>query len=237
MIKVEKLHYEVNRRLTRVNGEYNKNIKSVDIDAYLNHAIDIINENYTAIVERNITIGNHLRILEKKDVAISINRDEEKFTVFNLPQDHYSTLDVSAKGTTTDCGEEDDIFVHNNFSDSIKESLRSPNWNPNFNWRETFYDEFDNSVAIYHDGKLIVTKAYMSYISTLPHVACVTCAKGNYITPEGYTITSNKDFLIDNTAIWRKVCDLALMLIRRDFEENFNADVSLILFTEKAYLQ
>jgi hypothetical protein len=65
-IKAIKLHYEVKRKLNRINTSYSSNLSVVDLDSALNEAKDIVYENYAAILEKNTTIRNHMRELEVK---------------------------------------------------------------------------------------------------------------------------------------------------------------------------
>ena len=233
MIKIGKLHYEINRQLNRVHSDWKSDISVVDIDGYINQAKEIILENYNAIVERNTTISNRLRSLEVKNKKLDLLETNSKTAIFKLPEDHYSTLNRRAVGNSKVCDKIDDIFLHNIQTHKIEESIRDPKWTPNFHWRESFSNEDSKGLNIYHNNILVIKEAYIDYIKWIPDVANVSDAKGIYVNADGETPTENKHLLIDDPLLWRKFTDVAVYLIKRDFDDSYKENIDSILFNER----
>jgi glycine/serine hydroxymethyltransferase len=72
MIKVQKLHAELKRRLNRIFSDYHSHLSAVDVDAYINQAKEILLENYSTIVEKNRIISDRLRGLEIKNKKLEL---------------------------------------------------------------------------------------------------------------------------------------------------------------------
>ena len=238
MVKVQKLHYEINRQLNRVHGDWKSHISVVDIDGYINQAKEIILENYNAIVERNKTISNRLRSLEIKHYKLEKVSTNDRSVVFKFPDNFYSTLNRRAKGTTLQASEpcsggSTDIFVHDTQTHKIEESLRDPKWTPDFNWRETFSNEDSTGIHVYHGNKLQIDELYIDYIKWIPDVANVSDAYGVYISADGETPSEDKHLMIDDPLLWRKFTYVAIYLIKRDFDDNYQDNIQTILFNEK----
>lgn len=233
MIKVGKLHYEINRQLNRVHSDWKSDISVVDIDGYINQAKEIILENYNAIVERNTTISNRLKSLEIKNKKLSSIGLDSRVSIFKLPDDHYSTISRRAIGSSKECDKVDDIFVHNIQTHKVEESLRDPKWTPNYNWRETFSNEDNKGLNIYHNNTLDIKEVYIDYIKWIPDVANVSDAKGVYINADRETPTEDKHLMIDDPLLWRKFTDVAVYLIKRDFDDSYRENIDSILFNEK----
>lgn len=239
MIRVQKLHYEINRQLNRVHGDWKAHISVVDIDGYINQAKEIILENYNAIVERNKTVSNRLKSLEVKNFKLEKLSTNDRSTVFKYPEDFYSSLNRRAKGTIIDSANtkceltNEDIFVHDIQTHKIEESLRDPKWMPDYNWRETFSNEDSSGIHVYHGNKLKINDLYIDYIKWIPDVANVSDAFGTYITADGETPTEDKHLMIDDTVLWRKFTDVAIFLIKRDFDDNYQDNIQTIIFNEK----
>ncbi len=237
MIKVQKLHFELKKRLNRIFSDNERALTVVDVDSYLNQAKEILLENYTVIVEKNRTLSDRLRSLEVKNKKLEYLSKDNKSYVFKLPSDHYTTLNRYAIGSTKDCDTTDEIFVNNIFTHKIQESLRDSNTSPNFNWRETFSNEDSLGLHIYHNNLLTIEEVYVDYLKWIPDVAYVTgVANRLYINQDGDTITQDLHLMIDDKILWIKLVDLAEYLVRKNFEENYQATLESILFNEKVYI-
>ncbi len=237
MIKVNKLHAEVKRRLNRVFSDYEAALTVVDLDAYLNHAIQVLLENYSAIVEKNRTLSDRLKSLEIKHKKLERISNNDKSTVFRLPSDHYSTLSRYCYGKAKTCSTLEQVFVNNVQTHKIEESLRDPLNAPNFNWRETFSNEDSEGLHIYHAGALDIDEVYIDYIKHIPDVAFVKgVTNGIYINQDGDAVTEDQHLQINDPILWRKIVDIAEFLIKKDLDQNFKATIDTILFNEKVYI-
>jgi hypothetical protein len=237
MIKVQKLHNELKKRLNRVFSDYERAITVVDVDSYLNQAKEILLENYSIIVEKNRTLADRLRSIEIKNHELSYLSTNNKSFVFKLPDNHYTTLNRYGTGSVNDCDVVDEIFINNIFTHKVEESLRNFNTSPNFNWRETFSNEDSMGLHVYHGNSMIIKKVYIDYLRWIPDVAYVSgVANGVYVNQDGYSVTEDKHLEIDDKIIWIKIVDIAEYLIKKNFDQNYKATLESILFNEKVYI-
>lgn len=237
MIKVKKLHAEIKRRMNRVFSDYDRALTVVDIDAYINQAKEILLENYSAIVEKNRTLGDKLKSLEIKNKQLEKLSTNSKSTIFKLPSDHYTTLNRYCKAKSYECELEDSLFVNDIQTHKIEESLRDVNVQPSFNWRETFSNEDSQGLHIYHGDIMNITEAYIDYLKWIPDVAYYSgVANGLYISQDGETITEDKHLMIDNPIVWRKIIDIVEYQIEKDLNGNPKLPMETILFNEKVYI-
>lgn len=235
MIKVSVLHYNIRRQIKRFNSDYNSHISVVDLDAYINQSKVILLENLASIVTKNRTYGNNLKSIIISDFELKPDKSNDYYTNFKLPNNHYSTLSVSAIGFKNNC--KDKIFLTPIKSHKIEESLRDPKWKPSFNWRESFYNENLNYISAYHNNDFSYESLNLMYIKDIPDVANVSGAPNKvYVKSDGSTITEDKHLEIDNDSVRRKIEDLAVMLIRRDMDENYKVNLDTILFSDKAFM-
>jgi len=237
MIKVQKLHAEINRKLNRVNGDFKSHVTVIDIDAYLNEAKEVILENYDKIVEKNKNLSDRLKSLEIKNKKLELISTDNKTTTFKLPANHYSTLNMYSRGASKGCTTVDDIFVNMIQSHKVEESLRDINTQPNYNWRETFANVDSRGISVYHNNVLEIKELYIDYIRWIPDVAYATGTPGElYVNADGETITENKHLLIDDPIMWRKIVTVAEYLIKKDFDDNYKATLESILFNQTVYI-
>lgn len=237
MIKVQRLHYELKKRLNRIFSDNERAITVVDVDSYLNQAKEILLENYSVVVEKNRNLSDRLATLKVKHEKLKESTLNEKSIAFKLPDNHYSTLSRYAVGKSKECHKEDKIFVNVIQTHKIEESLRDPNTSPNFNWRETFSNESNGEIHIYHNDNLIITEVYIDYLKWIPDVAYYSgVANGLYIDQDGNTIMEDKHLMIDDKILWIKIVDIAEYLIKKNFDENYRAAIDSILFNEKVYI-
>ncbi len=237
MIKVQRLHFELRKRLGRIFSDNERALTVVDLDSYLNQAKEVLLENYAVIVEKNRTLSDRLRSLEIKNRKLEYLSKDNKSYVFKLPSDHYTTLNRYAVGNAVSCTSTDEIFVNNIFTHKIQESLRDYNTSPNFNWRETFSNEDSLGLHIYHNNVLEIKEAYIDYLKWIPDVAYYGgVANKLYINQNGDTITEDLHLMIDDKIIWIKIVDLAEYLIKKNFDENYQTTMESILFNERVYI-
>lgn len=238
MIKVQRLHFELKKRLHRIFSDHERALTVVDVDSYLNQAKEILLENYTTIVEKNRTLSDRLKSLEIKNYKLEYGNKDSKSYLFKLPTNHYTTLNRYATGSAPGCDKIDEIFVNNIFTHKVEESLRDYNTAPDFNWRETFSNEDSLGLRIYHNkDKIIIKDVYIDYIRWIPDVAYYGgVVNGLYINQNGDTITEDLHLMIDDSIVWIKIVDLAEYLIKKNFDENYNATIESILFNEKVYI-
>lgn len=237
MIHVGLLHDEVRGGLNMQNNLDKQAIPVIDIDRYINKSVTFILENYSTIVERNRTISDRLRQLEVSDVQLQKDKNNSRFTSFKLPTNHYTTLSRYAVATLKECNTTDTLFVHPVATSKIEQSLQNPDWNPNFNWRETFCNEADKNINVYHNGEFTIDKTIITYLKDIPKVHYVSgVLNGVYMTSDGRTIQEDHHLMIDDMVLANKFCEVALYYIKRDFDQNYKENLETILFTDKLFI-
>ena len=178
-----------------------------------------------------------MRSLEIKNKKLKRLSENNKSVVFELPSDHYTTLNRYSIGSAKGCNIQDEIFVNNIFTHKIQESLRDYNSSPSFNWRETFSNEDYSGLHVYHNNVLNINETYIDYLRWVPDVAYVSgTSNGVYINQEGDTITEDKHLMIDDKIIWLKIVDIAEYLIKKNLDQNYQPTLESILFNEKVYI-
>lgn len=235
MVSVNTLHYEVEQSLNRIHSGWEKDITSVDIDAYLNRSKDIVLERYDELVEKNRVLEKHLRSLEIVDKEISRKRTGEDFDTFKLPKNYYNYLRIRIKACCKDCQCEEDqefLTLHYMQQDDINEGLKDPHRNPNFNWRRTIWNLSSEGVNVYHND-FDIKKVYLSYIKYIPDVANVEATNDkSYLGSDGKsTFNENLDLDLDRkNPLWRKIVEIAVYKIKRDLDRSYQENIESIMF-------
>ena len=169
-----------------------------------------------------------LRELEVHNIELSFNKNENKYSVFSLPENYYTYLKVSAIGKKGDCNAE--IWnVHHKASDKI--SLFDPNFKPDFLWRTGLFNVANNDIYFYHNNDYSILSLQLSYIRKLPDVANATQTVGGfYEKADGTIIKEDKHLEISSTALWRKITELAAYYILKARLSTFQGTLEEILF-------
>ena len=228
MINVNTLHNEVRFNINLINSEFDQAVSTIDVDGALNRAKDYIIQNYSFLSEKSKFFEEALRELEVHNIELSFNKNENKYSVFSLPENYYTYLKVSAIGKKGDCNAE--IWnVHHKASDKI--SLFDPNFKPDFLWRTGLFNVANNDIYFYHNNDYSVLSLQLSYIRKLPDVANVTQTVGGfYEKADGTIIKEDKHLEISSTALWRKITELAAYYILKARLSTFQGTLEEILF-------
>lgn len=232
MISVKKLHEEVRRGLNQLNSDYDEAINAVDIDAYLNRSIDFILQSYSVLTEKNKTLENHLRELEKSNILLIENKklSNEVYSVFHFPKDYYNYLKINVFASDINNFHQDYIWDLTYYQkDDV--SLYDPNWEPSWEWRAGGYNIDSTGILIYHNSKYIPKEVTLSYIKRIPEVAAPSQVIGKqYVTADGRTYSKDIDLEISSTALWRLIVALTEFYIRKDQDKNYQATIESIIF-------
>lgn len=240
MVKATQLHFEFLKQYNSQNSNFDKAISVVMRDSYLNHAKDVVIENFFAIPETNPTVRNHLRQLEVKRASFEIIRNRDDYVVFRYPKSFYRLIRSTVKMVTKDCSTPREILVHPVKTHQLTEALKDPYWEPSFEWEETLGEEGHDGFYIYKKPEHTIQLGLFDYFrkpadiaapSLLDDAKCYTNAKGE-------KICHDKDFEIDSTFLWRKIVDVAVLYALRDTNQlqDFESKLKEILFTDKLYL-
>lgn len=238
-IAATKLHYEVRRKINRINSDFSKSISVPDLDAYINEAKDLVYENFAVVFERNTTVRNHLRQLEVNNKCLACKNDAEDSCIVEYPKDFYRLTRQIAKATTDGCDSERELIIHITKQDKLSESLKDPYWDPDFFYEETLGDDEETGLRVYHNGKFDVKEVCISYLKIIPDIAAPSLvSSGSYTDPEGNTVSRNVDFIVDSSFLWRKIVDVAVLGIQRDMSNvnDYQTQLQNILQLDKVYL-
>lgn len=233
MIACEKFHYSFLQKANHSNASYLKQLSVAQRDFYFNEALEQIFENLVKVPEIDSTIRNHLRQLERKNVCLSVeNRDG--YVVVKYPNDFYRRLRQVAIARKADCGERE-LLIHIVSSDKLTETLKSPNLKPSFEYEETIGDDGEDGLYVWHNGEFEITKVCLDYIRKPKPILCPNLPGcEGYIDLMGQSITTNSDFEIDSTYLWRMIVDVAVLAAKRDHGDisNYQTQLQSIIFKQ-----
>ena len=232
MIKVQKLHYELELALQNIDTDRFSAISVIDRDSYFNQAKDLILENLSFIAEKNISLRNALRELEVKDEELTLVKNTDLYSVYSLPSNYFRILNQDLRAKKGDF--EDKIKISVVQSDDIQEMLSNQNTQPSFEWREGYYDEAGNNLYVYHNNAFTPTKFFISYIKNIPDVANVTdVPDGIYINANMERILADRHLEINSPLIKSAIVNIAKILILKDKSRNFQDELTMFLTGQK----
>lgn len=93
---------------------------------------------------------------------------------------------------------------------------------------------------MYKDSSFDLGELTIDYLKRLPDVAAPSLTKtGSYVNSEGDTLTEDRDLIISSTNLWRKIVDVATLIIQRDVSDvqGFQSQINKILSMDKIYTQ
>lgn len=239
-IKATQLHYDFIRKFNRINSASGRYISVAERDSYLTEAYHIYFENRAALVDVNPLVRNDLRQFEIKRECITPSRNNGESSFIPYPENFYSLLRTATIASTDECGEEKELLTHKIQSDDISESLKSPFWKPSYEYEETFADEAQDGLYIYHNGVFNIIRVCIDYLKKPGVIRAPSLAiNGNYIDANGETVTQDVDLELDSTFAWRKITDIAVLIAARDVSDvqEFESQLGKILRVESLYTQ
>lgn len=235
MVNVNELIYEVEKQLHRIHSSLAKDITAVDIISYINQAKDIILERFDELIEKNKSFENHLNVLEVTDKLLDKIKSNKEYDVFKLPEDYYNYLRVKVYAYNDKCIEPQAIETLSYIQkDDVSESLKDPFRTPSWYWRRGFFNISSMGIMVYHNSKYLIDSVKLSYIKYLEDVQSVTAVGGSYLKADGTTV-AKMDKHLDlprNGTLWRKIVDIAVVLIKRDLDDNFRENIDTYLFNQ-----
>ncbi|MCA9747476.1 MAG: hypothetical protein KC414_00045 [Romboutsia sp.] len=236
MISVRTLHYEFEKACNRLHTAISKDIASVDIDAFLNQAKDIILERYDEIVEKNRVLENHLRVLEVIDISLDKEISKHNYTLYSLPKDYFNSLRLRVNACTDKCEEPQEIRTKKySQQDDLDEALKDPFRKPDWYWRRGLWNIVGDKIQFFHDNKYDIKTLELTYIKYLEDVAYAEgCPDGKYLLSDGITvIKENKDLnLPRNGLLWRKIVEIAAYLYKKSVDDNYKVEMDSFLFNQ-----
>jgi len=236
-IAATKLQYETRKKINRINSDFAQAITVADLDSYLNEAKDALFENYAALAETNTTIRNHLRQLEVKKVCLPCTKQDKKCCKITYPEGFYRLLSQTTKACKGDCGERD-LVTHIIQSNELSTSLKDPFWSPSWDYEETLADEAGDGLYVYHQD-FDIKEVCIDYLRKPKDIATPSLTKkGSYRNAEGQTVATDQPLELDATFLWRKVVDIAALMVERDMSEltDYQSQLQKIMAVDKMFL-
>ena len=247
MIPIKTVQKNLDRRLNRLNSEHSSVITVQEKDYFINQAIEIWQENVTALAETNSRIREDLRTLLCSDIELENAKVEDKkcnlqYDVYKYPEDFYRRLRVYGIACSKDCPDEERFIKINIIQrDDLNKIQEDCMWNASFEWGETFAVESKDGIEVYHQDKMEFKCVAIDYFVEIPKVCFATgvIPLGCYEDP--YTceiVTEDKHLELCNNYQMRKILDIAALLIRvsRGDGSEYQLELSKIINVEKLYL-
>lgn len=231
---------EYRRLLNRINTSYEQNIGVIDADAFINGAIDSVFENIAIKFEGNTLVRNHLRQLEVKHKKIKTKKVDKDISRIDYPDNFYMLTRQFAKACKDGCTEEKVINLYMIQTSDLNQSLRDPNWKPSFAWEEALVEDAGNSLLIYHNCEFKIKEVQIDYLRKPKHIATPSLLKTgcDYVTSDGKTITSDINFEIDSTLLWRHIVRVAVgnTLVAMGDTSDYQANLANTMALDKIFL-
>ena len=236
-IKATRFHTSFLEKANHSNSEYLQRLDTAQRDLLFNEALDIVIEALVKRTEIDSEVRNHLRLLEKKRVELNKVDSNEEFDVFAYPDGFYKRLRQEAIASKECCQNHKRNLVVRVFnSDEINEARKNTNWKPSWDYEQTFADEAEKGLYVWHDGQFNIDQVYIDYFRKPKEIQAPSFEScGYYINSDGEQVSNDVDFEIDSTYLYRKIVDIAVLLAMRNNNEinNFKTQAETILFKEK----
>lgn len=235
-IPVERLHYGFRVGLNRRNSDFSQHIKTAEVDYYLNTAYEIWFENRVSLFEQNSKARNDLRQFEEKKVVLNCSPRDEKCCFAQYPENLYKLTRQTAKVDKDPCGEKE-IVIRIIQTDDISEAFRNPYRKPSYEYEETFAEEAGDGIMVYK-GDFEINSICIDYLRKLTPVAGPSLTKsGSYRNADNQVVSSDVDFEIDSTYVWKDIVDIAVLTALRDISEvqDFQTQLNKILTLDKMF--
>lgn len=231
------MHYDVRRKINRINSNAGRYLSVPEIDQYLTEAYRLYFENRAAVAEKNPLVRNDLRPFEVKKKQLTFKKKDSQCVVAEFPTDFYQRLRVSITATS-ECSTAKEFIVHGIESDDISEAYASPMWWPSWAWEETFMDEARDGLYIFVKDFEVETVS-LDYLRAPKKITAPSLLEsGSYIDPDGVSVTQDLGLEIDTTFAARKITDIAALMIERDLSDfpEYEAQLSKIMQVERMHI-
>lgn len=220
-ISAAKLVYDFERKINGVNGGRDSKYRIVDIVNYLNEAQEVWFENKMLVKDTNNRVRNDLRVFEVKKEELDCEEVDCNCCKADYPENFYELSNQIAKVCGVgDCeGVNKEIIIRMTQGDDLQEARKNPYRQGNFKWEQLPGDEAGNSLYVYHEGDMKVSKVCVDYYRKPKRIEApklVECGDFVYENWDRDLISKNCDFEVDGTYANNQVTDLAVLFASRD---------------------
>ena len=214
---VADMHYDIKKKLNKVDSNKYRNLLIPELDWTLNEAAEL----YVKIIaqpRRYSHLGFELNQRSIDDIRTLITTEEIAVVdnVAALPDDYwfYTSGEVDmTKGSCTNIKGKVYIRQHDD------EFEKSPFDKSSFEWREVNATFDENGIVFYTDETFTISTFYLTYVKRIPYI-CNAEAFGvsGYELPSGEVLATNQDCILPEQT-HREICDIAVLLLTGELQE------------------
>lgn len=225
MINAKRLLYEYNRKFDRFNGQYEKTLRLEDKFAVINEAITVYVNNRIRIAKSNAQVREDLRPLEIKEFKLKKVKDQDGYSVFEIPEDclRIQRRTVYAKRPECDLKVLPVYMFQTNDLNNANKSL----WKSSFEWEQVVGDDSSDGLYLWHNNEFSIEKVTIDYYKKHPEVHCPTCeASGSYEDWNGKIQSADVGTIFSEKVMY-EFLDIAILMTRRDLGDSVDYPLTL----------
>lgn len=212
-VSVNKLIYDLERRLNAVDSGRSNDYRIVDLVSFINDAYELVIEHLVQEKDQNETIRNHLRPLLVPDYTFgTIDDSNQYFSKVTYPSNFYEISRIRIKATKDCCDGFKWLIPKKPQGDDLDTARGNPYRRSDYFFEQALIFDSDNGLRIYHEGDFKVESVVIDYYRKIKRVEApelVEHANQVYRNWDGDLIVNNVDFEIDSTYLARKIVDVA----------------------------
>lgn len=217
MISVKELHYGVLQEINHTNSDYLSKVDVIQIDYYLNGALNVVTEILANLAENNDLISQHLKPITIRNYKLPL-KDKGDYYRAELPEGFYKPLATYIIANKVGCSESRRLKVRRPNSEKLQSGLKNSKVKRFWDFEETLSELSSEGFDFYKEED-VNYEVYLNYIRRPQYVANVTGMQPGktYISPSGDVLTEDKDLELDNPAVWQRIVSLAALNIKNDY--------------------
>lgn len=186
MIPAREVIYAFRQYYDRYDG---KRSPSMDVRAesfHIDQAIKKFIEATIKLTEIDSIHREDIRVLEVKEYAMSEIGSGDGFNIYDYPKDHFKTLRRQVSASSKGCGNKKFPTVLAQ-TDDINFMLSNIYWKPSFAWEQSFCDEGEKGLYVWHDDDFTISKLSIDYYRKHVTFDCPSLADGGKYLRGGNT--------------------------------------------------
>jgi hypothetical protein len=215
-MSIENMHFDLKRKVNKVDSQKYRNLRVQDIDWVLNQAYrvfvkTIAEPRYASQLgfEANTRTINDIRalVVEKKS-QVATAFDPKSFAV-DLPTDYWFLVSASALGSKGVCTDVLDALLvqHDDKTES------NPFTESSFEWRESNFRFYNGGIRIFTDGTFTISEMYLDYIKTIKYMHFANGIQGGtYKLADGTVLTGKQDCELP-VEVHSEIVDIAALML------------------------
>lgn len=215
MIDARSFANECRRKIHRINSRFSSQVTQPMLDEYVNEALITWFKNQVAKFEINSETRNNLKQFEIKSEVLTF-QDKGDRVVAKYPKNYYQTTNQEVIGNRG-CGDRN-IRVRIVQSGKLRDALKDPYWEPNFEWGETIGDDSGDGLNIWHNKKFKIEKVLIDYIRKPKEFRCPSLMKEGFYTIGNTTYRTDMPLELSKMRS-NEISDLVALFVLRDLSD------------------